>query len=390
MPNPMEAPVTEYLHNKAARMGIPLNGTFELTPLCNMDCRMCYIRLTPQQQAAIRPLRTAKEWISLAETARAKGMLYLLLTGGEPFLRPDFREILSALHHMGLLISINSNGTLIDKDVVSWLRETPPLRVNLTLYGASNETYARLCRNPNGFTQAVNAIHLLKEAGIGVKLNCSVTPYNAGDLEQIFEFANREGLVLQATSYMFPPLRRDRNLVGQNDRFSPEEAAYQAARIEYLSGGKENFLRRLERQDFGTLPVDTEEACSETEGDGIWCRAGKCSFWVTWDGRLLPCGMLPLQGAADVFSVGFEEAWRRAAALAKEIRLPGQCKECGMKTQCRACAAMVLTETGTFHSVPDYRCRMSCAYPEAYRRFGAALTANAENREEGEYEKQKT
>lgn len=154
--------------------------------------------------------------------------------------------------------------------------------------------------------------------------------------------------------------------------------------------GKENFLRRLERQDFGTLPVDTEEACSETEGDGIWCRAGKCSFWVTWDGRLLPCGMLPLQGAADVFSVGFEEAWRRAAALAKEIRLPGQCKECGMKTQCRACAAMVLTETGTFHSVPDYRCRMSCAYPEAYKRFGAALTANAESREEGEHEKQKT
>ena len=134
---PVEPPITEYLHAKAARQGIPLSGTFELTPLCNMNCRMCYVRMSREQQEAIRPLRTAAQWLELGRQAKEQGLLYLLLTGGEPFLRPDFREILAGLHQMGLLISINSNGTLIDESVVRWLKETPPVRINITLYGAS-------------------------------------------------------------------------------------------------------------------------------------------------------------------------------------------------------------------------------------------------------------
>ena len=47
---PVEPPITEYLHAKAARQGIPLSGTFELAPLCNMNCRMCYVRMSREQQ----------------------------------------------------------------------------------------------------------------------------------------------------------------------------------------------------------------------------------------------------------------------------------------------------------------------------------------------------
>ena len=88
---PIEPPVTEYLHAKAAKLGIPLSGTFELTPCCNMSCKMCYVRMTKQQQEAIAPLRSACEWLELGRQAKEGGLLYLLLTGGEPFLRPDFK-----------------------------------------------------------------------------------------------------------------------------------------------------------------------------------------------------------------------------------------------------------------------------------------------------------
>ena len=57
--------ITEYLHTKASRFGIPLNGTFELTPLCNMNCRMCYVRMDREQQESIAPLRTAESGWSL-------------------------------------------------------------------------------------------------------------------------------------------------------------------------------------------------------------------------------------------------------------------------------------------------------------------------------------
>lgn len=370
---PVEPPITDYLHNKAVKLHIPLSGTFELTPLCNMDCRMCYVRMSRQQQEAAHPLHTASDWLQLAETARSRGMLYLLLTGGEPFLRPDFREILTQLHYMGLMISINSNGTLIDESVVRWLQETPPLRINLTIYGASDATYARLCRNPKGFTQVSNAIRLLKAAGISIKLNCSITNYNVQDLEEIFAFARQEELLIQPTSYMFPPLRRDASMVGKNDRFSPEEAAYYAARIECLQIGEAAFMKRMQEQDFASLPDDTNETCTETVGEGIQCRAGKSSFWVTWDGRLLPCGML--SGGEDVFALGFDEAWRRASEVAAAIRLPARCKSCGLKVQCRACAAMTLTESGCFHQVPEYRCRMVHAYSAVCKRLKAELLA---------------
>ena len=222
---PVEPQVTEYLHKKASRLGVPLSGSFELTPVCNMACKMCYVRMTKQEQEACGPLRTAEEWIELGRQAKEQGMLYLLLTGGEPFLRKDFRKIFQTLHRMGLILSINSNGTLIDEETIEWLKETPPTRINITLYGASNATYERLCGNPKGYTQATKAIRLLREAGISVKINCSLTPYNAADAEGIFTFANSEKLVVQSTSYMFPPLRRDETMVGKNDRFPPEEAS---------------------------------------------------------------------------------------------------------------------------------------------------------------------
>ena len=372
---PVEASLTNYLYTKASRNGMPLSGTFELTPCCNMACKMCYVRKTKEEQEKIAPLRTAKEWLELGKTAREQGMLYLLLTGGEPFLRPDFQEILSGLHRMGLLISINSNGTLIDEETVEWLKETPPVRINITLYGASDETYARLCGNPKGFTQTARAIRLLKEAGIQVKINCSVTPYNVDDLEGIYAFAREEGLLVQATSYMFPPLRRDTSMVGQNERFSPQEAAYQSACILALDLGEDEFLRRVSRDESLAFPQEIEEDCPEIdgEGDGIRCRAGKCSFWITWDGRMLPCGMFPEGNAQNVFQIGFEKAWKQVHEEALAIRLPAKCSGCTLRDQCKACAAMVMTESGNVHTVPEYRCKMAKAHGAACRQKGQEI-----------------
>ena len=364
---PVESKLTEYLHTKAAWKGIPLNGTFELTPCCNMACKMCYVRMTKQQQEEIAPLRTAKEWLALAEEAKKQGMVYLLLTGGEPFLRPDFREILSGLNKMGLLVSINSNGTLITEEVISWLKETPPVRVNVTLYGASDETYERLCGNPNGFTQTVHGIRLLKNAGITVKINCSITPHNVDDIEGIFAFAKQEGLLVQASSYMFPPLRRDNAMVGTNDRLSAEDAAYQSARTVCLLNGEDYFLQKMKNNAPISLPDDSGEDCPElsAEGEGIRCRAGKCSFWITWDGRILPCGMFPGDNAENIFDTGFADAWERIKRSAAAIRMPPKCSKCQMRDQCKACAAMTLTETGRFDQVPEYRCQMAQAFAKA-------------------------
>ncbi len=372
----VEPRITEYLYQKAAAAGVPLSGTFELTPVCNMDCKMCYVRLSRQQQERIAPLKTAEQWLQLGEDAKRAGMLYLLLTGGEPFSHPQFRQIMEGLHRMGLLISLNSNGTMIDENTVAWLKNCPPLRVNISLYGTSDETYNRLCGNPKGFTQTSRAIDLLQQAGISVKLNCSLTPDNAPYLKDMIAFANERQLPIQVAGYMFPPARKDPAAVGQNFRLTPEEAAYYTAYSEYLLLGKEKFIERGCQSGFLT---DPEENCADV-GDVMRCRAGRCSFWITWQGSMTPCGMFPGGDSPNVFEEAFETAWNKVKAQVAKIRLPAPCANCSAKSVCRACGAMVLSESGSFDKVPRYRCQMTQAYPIQWERVKEELECPEEEK----------
>ena len=106
-------------------------------------------------------------------------MLFLLLTGGEPLIRKDFRYLLTELKKMGLLVSVNSNGSLIDRDWLDFFRHEPPFRFNITLYGGSEETYERLCGRPM-FGRVTENIRALRQLGIGVKLNASMTRIRGG------------------------------------------------------------------------------------------------------------------------------------------------------------------------------------------------------------------
>ena len=141
--NSVEPRLSTYLHAKACRNGTPLAGNFELTARCNFECKMCYVHLTAEEQQRRGRELTADEWLTIAEAARRQGMLFLLLTGGDPLIRPDFRYLLTELKKMGLLVSVNSNGSLIDKDWLDVFRHEPPVRFNITLYGGGTETYER-------------------------------------------------------------------------------------------------------------------------------------------------------------------------------------------------------------------------------------------------------
>lgn len=250
-----EAPLTQFLFQKASGARLPLSGTFELSPVCNFSCRMCYVRKSPAEVAAHpRPMMTLSRWLELAEQARAQGMLYLLLTGGEPFLWPDFWPLYERLIDMGFLVSINSNGSLIDEAAAARLAAKPPVRVNITLYGAADETYQRLCRARGVFSRVDRAIGLLQRAGVPVKLNGSLTPENAPDLEQMLAYAERRGLIYEANTYMFPPLRRDPAQVGRNERFTPEQAA-EYYRLRYrLQYGDERYRQFLRGVAAGLAP----------------------------------------------------------------------------------------------------------------------------------------
>ena len=369
--------LTELLYQKASRRLLPLSGTFELSPVCNFACRMCYVRMTAGQvKAHSRPILTLDDWRRIAREARDQGMLYLLLTGGEPFLGPEFRTLYEELVDMGFLISINTNGSLIDEEAIRWLRKRPPRRINITLYGGSDETYQRLCLAKGVFGRVDRAIRGLKEAGISVKLNCSLTPYNEADLDQMMDYAEQNGLVMDVTSYMFPPIRRDEGSVGVNDsRFTPEEAATYRLRVYRRQSSPEQYKKLLRDILDGYVdPPGLDEGCVDPVDGKIRCRAGKASFWITWDGFMTPCGMMPAP-KVDLMQSDFSSAWAELTRISGALQLSGLCEKCPNVKICHPCAAMAVAETGDPAGIPQYLCR---AVQEMQRIAARELDALAE------------
>lgn len=340
----------------ATRKRIPLGGAFELLPLCNMDCRMCFLRLTPEQMKSQGRLRTADEWLALAEEAKNAGLLFLLLTGGEPFLYPEFEKLYTGLVKKGLIITLNSNGTLINEHFADILANNRPRRVNITLYGSSDEVYGKLCKNPKGFTQTMKAIELLKERNVTVKLNGSLTADNKEDLPNIQRIAKELELALEVDSYMFPSSRKEVISFDKDSRLTPLEAAqgYMDIKKEELS--KEVFCELA--QAMKRCYHSGKDFTGDCPKEPLPCRAGLSSFWVNWKGIMTPCIFMDKPGI-PVFEKGFKESWEFVKAERDKIFMPSECTKCSKRAFCTVCGACAYTETGAFDRKPEYMCELT-------------------------------
>ena len=119
----MSNKLQDRLIRKASALRLPVMCALELLPVCNLSCKMCYVRKSMAEVRAAGGLKAGQWWLDIARQARELGLVYPLLTGGEPLLHPDFRMILDGMNRLGMQVSINSNGTLIDRDWVRWFTD---------------------------------------------------------------------------------------------------------------------------------------------------------------------------------------------------------------------------------------------------------------------------
>lgn len=347
--------VATYLHQKGRRLGLPISGTFELTARCNFNCPMCYVHMTEEQVRAAGQELTAQQWLTIARDARDQGMLFVLLTGGEPLMRKDFFEIYKGMKELGLMISINSNGSMLQGKILEQFLEDPPFRFNISLYGGCNETYRNMCGQPV-YDRVKENIRALRQAGVEVSLNLSITPYNYQDLEQIYRDARELDVNVKASAYMYPAVRVNGEQYGCGNRFTAEESAKWSLAWDKLRFDTEDFRQRVE--NISALQLAEEPECPIDTDEGVRCRAGTTSFWLTWNGKMTPCGMMPWPAAYPV-ETGFGAAWETIRSETAKIRLPGKCGSCPKRSVCSVCAAACITETGAFNGVPEYLCRQT-------------------------------
>ncbi len=341
MPNFAEPLMVKYLHDKGAREGIPVSGTFELTQRCNFECEMCYVHDCTQKTDPL----SAEDWLNLAQQAKEAGTVFLLLTGGEPLLREDFEYIYRALAKMGFVISINTNGSLLE-NYIKLFDELPPNRINISLYGADNSAYKKLCRN-EAFDKVLSSIKKIKELGISMRINTIFTPENISEYKKIVDISKEMNIPIMPTTYSYPPIRLGKK--NENSRFSPEEAAEYISLIDEYRFDKDYYSERIKK--ILSLPKGATE-------NKVRCRAGRASFWITADGIMRPCGMMPSPDSRPL-DVGFIKAWQDIKSETEVIRLPEECLACKYAGICNVCAAMCKAETGDFSKRPEYICRMT-------------------------------
>ena len=380
----MSLELEKHLVARANEAFEPLTANFELTPLCNLHCDMCFVRLTRQQVDERGGLHDANSWLDIARQLQQMGTLFILLTGGEPMLHPEFQRIYTTLRSMGFIITLNTNGTMITEEMCRDTFREKPRRVNVTLYGNSADTYGRLCHNREGYERTVSALRLLRKYDIDTKLNMSMVRENSDDYHGIMALADELGIPVVSNSYMFPV---QRTLCGRATHVVESRLpAKEAARLENLYL---RYKQGAEYTDYSKQAVfKALNGTPSAEGTTLKCRAGRSSMWVTWQHHITPCAMMDTPcidlstGATQDFNItafnrksgetdnsaqpesttlppgDLKAAWEWLTATCQQFPGIEECKGCRLHHICQVCYAAALHELKECGSV-NYLCDMA-------------------------------
>ena len=330
--------VRRFMSFKAREKNIPISGSFELTPLCNLDCKMCYVHLNREQMDGAQ-LLTVDQWKAIMQQAIDAGMMYARLTGGECLTYPGFKELYLFLHSKGVETALLSNGVLMDADMVDFLMAHPPAAVQVTLYGASEDAYERVT-GKRAFQRVAQNIRRLMDAGI--PLSIAVTP-NAfmTDGEDVVRYLHEEGYTFAINAGLMQP------------REETGRALADASLDDYITMVK---LRMELQGKFAEPDCDPESlpdpGSENTKAErGVRCGAGRSGFAIDWRGHMRPCNTFPSE-AVDVLTLGFNEAWARTNHTALNYPLPTECSSCAYQGVCKHCVAEHAAGAAPGHASP--------------------------------------
>ena len=147
----------------------------------------------------------------------------------------------------------------------------------------------------------------------------------------------------------------------------PISAARARVRTLKLEMGEERFRNY---RDTAIATADNFVPGEEKE-ENIACLAGNCSFAVNWQGYLQPCVILQ-NPRANVFEVGFRDAWKQVCEQAQALKSASKCSVCSLRHLCRSCVAAGLTETGAHNGIPPYMCSYAAETLRLLREDAAA------------------
>ena len=346
----------QHLAEKAYRNRIPVCGGIELTARCNLQCVHCYINTPAQRRTPAAELETSRIHHLIDEITDA-GCLFLWLTGGEPLLHPDFCEIYRHLRENGIGVTLYTNGTLLSDRHAELFREWRPDAIEMSVYGATRETYEAITGVAGSYNRCMNAIRNVKKTGLNLRLKTILMKPNRDEYFAMRNMAEELNCKFQSSSSIFPA--HDGDCSPLKWRLRPDEAA------------------GILLQDAETVRMWAKKAVTPRKWyyspDALYeCAAGSSAFHVSADGFLLAC--MHIHDSAFRFDLRkgpFLEGWNgpiSGVPLCKK-NAEAPCNSCGYRPYCTYCPAKLRAESSCSEEpgCESYRCEMARQISEAVK-----------------------
>lgn len=315
-------PFYKAVWEKAYEDAIPISGTFELTPRCNFNCRMCYVHLPESEIHKHGRELSAGEWLRIAREAKEAGTTWLCITGGEPLMHPEFETIWRELTQMGFFITLQTNASLAVK-YEKLFEECPPKGCKITLYGSNDDVYRQVCQVEKGFTRADAGIQMFRQMKIPVGLVSTVIRHNLDDIENIIRYVVKNKL---------------RWIPNANVRAAGRgvDVDMDLLRIKPFNSKSSNNVDDNKKQ---IVKVDPDrKPCA-------YCRDFRLGYWIVWNGYMRFCSFMNGPDIS-VRDKAFVKCWQELVEFQEKLIWPQECKECEYQKKCVRCAGVFDIEDG--------------------------------------------
>lgn len=316
---------------------------WNVTRACNFRCQLCY---SDSGRRAPDELTTAEAKDMILQ-ARDMGVTRFIISGGEPFSRPDMIELLAYMANHGIDALVATNGTLLTRDMVAQLRdETLARSYQVSLDTLDRERYARFHRAPaEMLDRALRSLDYIQEAGFHTTVSARPTPMILPGIPDLLDLAHEKDWPTVTIHCALPIGRSDDAWPEDTDMISLLEPVF-----EHFLGMPQQWLVQMSIPWAGYHPA-TQALSKRIRVVLKGCNAGRESLCIDANGDVMPFSCIndAEHRVGNVRHKSIGELWERSA-FGDLMRRPwdfGICKDCGYVRECGGgCRARAIAQAG--------------------------------------------
>lgn len=304
----------------AKKKVIPISALIEVCYTCNENCIHCCLENHKKQGL------TLKEYDNLFDQLVEAETFFVILTGGEPFTRPDFLEIVNAARKRKLSVTIFTNGTLLNPNIIKQLKLLYVHEIHISIYSTKPEIHDCVTQKNSSFIKSISSIKELRKNNINVKIKSPLMSLTVSNKDELIKLAKSLD-----TSIQFNTVITAKN-----------------------NGDKSAFNLRLTKKELKNVlldpkvnPQSKQTTCFKDNLNCIPCETVFNGGSIDPDGNVYVCNQLKIKGG-NALKNSFKDIWEKSENFQelRNIRLKHlyKCKDCNLFSFCTRCPGLALLE----------------------------------------------